>query len=147
MAKKTIIRSRFDEFETKGLTCGEGLTQQHFKDECDINYLIRHFQDIPRPEPIYGDVSAYSDLQSAIDIVNNAEEDFMLLPSEIRDRFANNPVDFYNFANDPNNLEEMYDLGLAIRPQKNSSPSSNEPPANLQTDYIAPKSSDSQKSE
>ena len=109
------IRSRFTPIQSHGLECNsdEGMTQQHFKDECDINYLLRHYNDIPAPPPVYADCSQYNDLQSCIDKVNAAAEDFQNVPSDIRARFANNPVDFFNFCNNPANLEELRSLGLA----------------------------------
>lgn len=115
---KIIIRKRFDEIKSEGLSCPpeEGMTQQHFKDECDINYLLRHYNDIPCPPPVYGDCSKYTDLQSAIDLINVAKEDFQNVPSEIRARFSNNPVEFFNFCNNPDNLEELRNLGLAEKP-------------------------------
>lgn len=116
-----MIRSRFTPVKVQGLSCDPagGLTQQHFKDECDINYLLKHYNDIPAPPPVYADCSQYSDLQSAIDMVHAAGEDFQNVPSEIRARFSNNPVDFFNFCNDPQNYEELVNLGLAT--SRNSS--------------------------
>lgn len=110
-----MIRRRFTPVRVQGLECdpAEGMTQQHFKDECDINYLLRHYNDIPMPPPVYGDCTQYSDLQSAIDLVHAAGEDFLNVPANIRARFSNNPVDFFNFCNDPNNKEELISLGLA----------------------------------
>lgn len=110
-----MIRSRFTPVKVQGLECdpAEGMTQQHFKDECDINYLLKHYNDIPAPPPVYADCSQYTDLQSAIDTVNAAAEDFQNVPADIRARFANNPVEFFNFCNNPANLEELRSLGLA----------------------------------
>lgn len=109
------IYSRYNVPKSKGLVCADGssMTQQHFRDECDINYLLRHYNDIPVPEPVYADCSQYSDLQNAIDLVRMADSDFMAVPADIRARFSNNPVDFYNFCNNPDNLEELRSMGLA----------------------------------
>lgn len=121
---KVTIRKRFDDFTTKGLKCGAGLTQQHFKDECDINYLVRHINDIPRPEPVYGDVSEYSDLQSAIDLVESGYERFNELPSQIRDDFGHDPAAFFRFANNPANYDYLVKNGLALKKEveKSSNP-------------------------
>lgn len=112
---KTIIRSRFDKVQSKGLVCGAGLTQQHFKDECDINYLVRHINDIPKPEPVYGDVSEFGDLQSAIDLVEAGYERFNELPSQIRDDFGHNAAAFFQFANNPENYDYLVKNGLALK--------------------------------
>lgn len=112
---KVQIRSRFSDIKTEGLFCPpeEGMTQQHFKDECDINYLLKHYNDIPAPPPVYGDCTQYNDLQSCIDTLKAAQEDFQAVPSEIRARFGNNPAAFFDFCNDKSNIEELRRLGLA----------------------------------
>lgn len=120
---KTLIRKRFDDISSKGLFCGEGLTQQHFKDECDINYLVRHINDIPRPEPVYGDVSEFSDLQSAIDLVENGMERFNELPSQIRDDFGYDAAAFFRFANNPENYDYLVKNGLAVKKEVENSSS------------------------
>lgn len=112
---KTKIFSRFDVPTSSGLDCSDSpsLTQQHFKDECDINYLLRHYNDIPKPPPVYGDCTQYSDLQSAINLFDAAAADFQAIPSDIRAKFGNNPVTFFNFCNNPANKDELINLGLA----------------------------------
>lgn len=109
------IRSRFTPVQVQGLECdsAEGMTQQHFKDECDINYLLKHYNDIPAPAPVYGDCTEYNDLQHCMDKVLAANEDFAAVPSEIRARFGNNPAAFFDFCNDSSNFEELVKLGLA----------------------------------
>lgn len=110
-----MIRSRFTPIEVRGLNCdpAEGMTQQHFKDECDINFLLKNYNDIPVPPPVYADCSQYSDLQSAIDMVRAAADDFAAVPSEIRARFGNSPAAFFDFCNNPDNKELLISLGLA----------------------------------
>lgn len=114
---KVEIRSRFsfDTTKCKGVECTfeESKTQPQFKDECDINYLLRHYNDVPRPEPIFGDCTQYKDLQHCMDIINAAGDDFMSLPSDIRSRFNHDPVEFFNFCNDSNNVSELVSMGLA----------------------------------
>lgn len=108
------IYKRYEVPPSKGLSCGPGLTQQHFKDECDINYIIRHYNGQTPPEPVYGDVSMFEGLQSAIDLVDSANDNFMALPSKIRDDFGHDPVAFYQFANNPQNYQYLVDNGLAF---------------------------------
>lgn len=40
----------------------------------------------------------------------------MTLPAKVRDRFSNDPGKFLAFVDDPKSREEMYELGLAKRP-------------------------------
>lgn len=101
--------------ETPELT----LAQQQFKDECDINVICERFGitgQLPvgvRP-PEYGDFTAVTDYQSAMQAVRQAEESFMAMPAKVRERFAHSPQQFLEFVADPANLEEARSLGLAM---------------------------------
>lgn len=94
-------------------------THQAFKDECDINNIVRKANSTGRlPErikenPMYGDFSAAPAYQDAMNIVVKANEQFDLLPAETRERFANKPEKFLEFAQDPKNAPEMVKMGLA----------------------------------
>ena len=112
------IFSRFDVPPSSGITCGDGLTQQHFKDECDINNILRNY--VPPvnnvPPPVFGDFST-SDLMTAYDIVRRASNNFDALDSNIRARFNNNPVELMQFLENEKNREEAIQLGLLTSPQ------------------------------
>lgn len=118
---KIKIFSRYEIPPHKGLICGAGFTQQQFKDECDINYLIRHYNGQTPPPPVYGDVSEFSDLQSAIDIVDSANDAFMALPSKVRDDFGHDMASFFAFANNPSNYQYLVDNGLALKKESSNS--------------------------
>lgn len=96
---------------------GEDLTKQSFKDECDINILMQRYQDtgmldhVNQAEPRYADVTAM-DYQEAMDIIADANSMFYALPSEIRDRFGNDPQRVLEFAEDPRNEAEAVELGF-----------------------------------
>lgn len=94
-------------------------TQQHFKDDTDINIILKRNPDITqcqyvnhRGQPTYGDFSDVAEYREALDRVLEAEEQFSQLPSQVRDRFANDPAQFLEFALDPKNLDEMAKMGL-----------------------------------
>lgn len=94
------------------------LTKQEFKDECDINVLMRHYQQTGLAPPVaagmanYGDFSQDIDFLAAQRVVVRAREQFEALPSGIRDRFNNDPARFLAFINDKANLDEAAKLGL-----------------------------------
>lgn len=46
-----------------------------------------------------------------------AENSFNMLPSEIRNRFQNDPGQLIGYLSDEKNNEEAYKLGLKIRPK------------------------------
>ena len=81
------------------LDTGEDVvTQQCFKDECDINILLTKFAVTGQlPENVrvlqYVDLRKLFDFQSSMNVIRAAEE---ALPAEVRDRFQNDPGRFLN---------------------------------------------------
>jgi len=101
-----------------GLTCPEPtLAQQNFKDECDINYIVRQFGltgELPgKPlSPQYGDFTGVLDYHSAVNAVLAAQDSFMELPAQMRSRFNNDPAELIDFLDNEGNREEAIKLGL-----------------------------------
>lgn len=100
-------------------TSGPSMTQQQFADECDYNTVLHNWQvsglltHVNPAAPQYGDLTEVPvDLLSAMDLVNQAKDEFMKLPSKVRQRFGNDPVNFLTFMQDPANVEEALALGL-----------------------------------
>jgi len=92
-------------------------TKQSFRDECDINNILRKFNvtgELPvgSVQPQYGDFSGITDYQSALNAVMAAQDSFLALPAKIRSRFDNDPALFVDFASDEANKDEMKALGL-----------------------------------
>jgi phage internal scaffolding protein len=92
-------------------------TQQHFRDECDINRILERFNvtgqlPIGSVQPQYGDFSGITDYQSALNAVMAAQDSFLELPAKVRARFDNDPALFVEFASDEANRDEMKALGL-----------------------------------
>ncbi|AXH73540.1 MAG: internal scaffolding protein [Microviridae sp.] len=94
-----------------------GRTKQSFKDECDINTILKKFQRtgllefVNDRQPQYGDVSAI-DFQESMQTVARANEIFADLPSSIRKHFENSPEQFFSFIQDPSKHAEAVALGL-----------------------------------
>jgi len=105
-----------------GLHCEDAsLTQQHFKDECDINNILRQFNVTGiLPEnalsPRYGDFTGVVDYHSALNQVIAAEDEFMSLPAELRARFQNDPAQLIAFLENAENKNEAIELGLVNKP-------------------------------
>lgn len=101
-----------------GVACEEpSLAQQHFKDECDINNILRQFNItglLPEAplSPRYGDFTGIVDYHTALNAVIAAEDGFMTLPAELRAKFDNDPENLINFLNDESNKDEAVKLGL-----------------------------------
>lgn len=72
------------------------VVQQHFQDEVDVNTIVRRF-GLTREMPagvaggVYGDFTDISDYDSALARIRRADEGFMTLPPEVRERFGNDP--------------------------------------------------------
>jgi len=106
-----------------GLRCEDATrTQQHFKDETDINNILRMFNitgQLPTKAitPKYGDFTGIGDYHSALNAVIAAEDEFMTLPATLRARFDNDPAELIEFLNNPENLDEAQKLGLVKKPE------------------------------
>lgn len=95
----------------------ESMTQQQFKDDADINEIVRRFGLTGQlPEnlrmPVSGDFTGVSDFQSAMNLVLQAQEEFMKLPAHVRERFGNDPSKLMAFLDDASNRDEARKLGL-----------------------------------
>jgi phage internal scaffolding protein len=95
-------------------------TKQSFRDECDINNILRQFNvtgqlPVGSVQPQYGDFSGITDYQSALNAVMAAQDSFLALPAKVRARFDNDPALFVEFASDEANKDEMKALGLLFQ--------------------------------
>lgn len=110
-----------------GLDTGPGLTKQSHKKSTDINLIMAKYQKTgmisfgTNERPEFMSIDGL-DFQDALDTVIIANEMFAQMPSSYRKRFNNDPKEFLDFVDDPANLEEMYDLGLATRPPPPATP-------------------------
>lgn len=106
--------------DKSGLQCDDdSLTQQQFKEESDINTIVNRFLKsgvLPNPVnmPQYVDYEGVFDFQSAMNVVRQADENFMRMDANVRARFNNSPQEFLEFFGNPNNSEEAIRLGLAL---------------------------------
>lgn len=114
------------------------MTKQSFKDECDINNIVRRFEltgqidhvNAAAAQGLYTDLPDGIDLQASLNIVAQAEAAFMALPAAARAEFNNDPVEFVEAFNNPSKeqQERFVALGLATaRPAPEAPPAP--PPA------------------
>lgn len=109
---------------TGEVTYPPSMTKQEFKAECDINNIIKAYSTTGMLKHVSANAAmgSYEDLPDSLDFqeslaqVELARQAFMTLPSKLRDRFQQDPVQFLEYMNDPANLGEMAELGL-IKPQ------------------------------
>lgn len=77
--------------------------QQQFKEEMDINTIVRRFgitAELPFGPAggMYGDFTDIVDYDSAVALVKQTDAQFMSLPAEVRERFMNDPATLVRFA-------------------------------------------------
>lgn len=126
---KLPFSTRYNHHSSPGLTCPEpSLTKQTFMEECDINNIMKRFEntgilpDLIKENPQYGDFSDPMDYQSALNTVLLAQEQFDALSSIVRERFNNDPQTFLEFTSNPDNSEELVKMGLATYPVPEPTP-------------------------
>ena len=100
----------------------DGLTEQHHTDACDINKILAQFMETgimpqTKANPQYADVSNV-DFQDMQNTLAKAKTLFEELPEQVKDRFNNEMHTFLQFAENPNNLQEMEEMGLAIKNER-----------------------------
>ncbi len=96
------------------------MTQQQFKEECDINRIMdRYLRTGVLSDPLslrgpgtYADFTEMGDYMANMNKVVEAREMFESLPAKVRERFANNPANMIEFVMDSSNKEEAIKLGL-----------------------------------
>lgn len=98
---------------------GTSLTKQSFKDSADINKILQRAQisgsvdHLTEHQASYGEFANY-DLLSHFEMLEKADAIFSDLPSEVRNEFKNQPAAFFDFVNDPANVDRLAELLPAI---------------------------------
>lgn len=98
----------------------EVLTQQSFKDECDINVLLQRYKvtGVVGAELLSSRSDAFIDVLDVGDFMDcqnrliDARNAFDSLPSSVRERFDNDAMKLVEFLSDVKNRGEAVELGL-----------------------------------
>lgn len=116
------FRTAYDRDLVEGITFDEpSMAQQHFKDECDVNNILRKYEStglithVANGTPSYGDFSSVLEFQQAQNILIEAQDAFEALPASLRKRFDNDPAVMLEFIENPDNREEAENLGLVAK--------------------------------
>lgn len=123
MAKKIIkINTQYGPKPAVNTPCpGVSRTKQSFQDECNINKIMLKYQMTGAISHVNNHGEQYGfatsdDFLTSQNIVIKAQAMFDDLPSSIRSRFSGNPEEFLEFVQNPENAEEMAQLGLTNPP-------------------------------
>lgn len=109
------------------------LTDQTFKDECDIHHIIDNFgqtglvDSVGAHDPAtlqYGDTTLLPDYETACNLVANVTSEFGELPSKIRAEFNNDPRFLLEAlgSTEPAVVARLEELGLKPKPQPEPQP-------------------------
>ncbi|QXP08257.1 MAG: internal scaffolding protein [Arizlama microvirus] len=116
--KREEIR-KFTDFNTPLGDDGRPIyvTEQGHKDECDVNNIIKKYDQtglithVANFEASYGDVKSM-DFREAMELQLQIRDKFSELPSNIRKEFDNNPEKYLAFLENPKNDAKAIEMGL-----------------------------------
>lgn len=103
-----------------GLVCDDpSLTVQSQMEDSDINVIVARFNLTGRmPDnmrvPDYVDYDGVFDFHSAQMAILRGQNEFMMMPADVRKEFDNDPQKFLEFCSLEENIPRMRELGLAI---------------------------------
>ncbi len=124
-----------EDFKTRTPEGEESRTRQSFAEDADINRIMGKWrktgfiENVTLHTPVYGDFSTGADYLEAKNALKTAQEVFDALPARVRARVHNNPAELIGFVMNPNNAEELRDLGLANAVDPEPAPEKNPPEA------------------
>lgn len=99
------------------------LAKQSFRDEANINNIMARYERTGIIEHQnkfngqYGDFTSDLDYHGAMNQVIAAQNMFETLPAKVRAKFNNDPGQFLEFADNPENSDELIEMGLASAPE------------------------------
>ncbi len=115
------------------IICGPSRTKQSFRDEVNINSIIRRFErngmvtHLNKTAPFFGDVSGITGYQDAMNKVIEAKQLFMKMSPDVREKFKNNPENMIQYLSDDKNKEEAIKLGIIKKPIEPPKPQTPKP--------------------
>lgn len=117
MAKLVFVSAYVPKERVYAEYVGVDMCKQSFKDECDVNKIVKRFETsgmlpvVEGREPEFFDCTGL-DFHRMMDVVAGAQARFDALPAHVRKRFANDPQEFVEFAQSPENRSELVKMGL-----------------------------------
>lgn len=123
------IYSRYDPPKDDGITFKKpSLTQQCFKEQCDINNILESYSQQARAmraniadllPPIdsqdFADISNMEDFLTAQNKIAKVTQIFEQMPSNVRPEFGDDPANFIAALGDSQKYSQLADLGVLNR--------------------------------
>ena len=118
---KTVISKRENGIKRYQLDFSneKSMTQQQFKQECDINSVLENYRKTgtPLPNPQFSenivDLTAYGDFQQSMDTIRESIELFEALPAALRKKMGNDPANLPSYLEE--NEQEAIKYGLMTK--------------------------------
>lgn len=130
------MQSAYHPHDRVQLDPGPGLTKQSFAKESNINLIMAKYEKtgildhLNTHEGKYDNFIGYPDYHTAMNQIRQAGEMFMSIPAGVRAVFDNDPAKFLEFAQDPENHDDLVEMGLARAqpPTSEAPPEAEKPP-------------------
>lgn len=111
----------FDNTDPKTGEVYPSMTRQSEMEACDLHNILKQFSPQGFDQLVrenaargqYADLPDDIDYQMSLNMVMAAQASFATLPSQVRERFRNDPARFLEFVGNPENAEELIRLGIA----------------------------------
>lgn len=123
------FRTQFDDYADRvspAIECHEATRTDISQFEAtDINLILERFRvtgrmDTPIHAPTYGDFTGIADFQSARRAILQAEDSFMRLPADFRAKLGNDPQQFLEYIQDPDNRQDLEKRGYVLPASKST---------------------------
>lgn len=115
---ETRIRPRGLRRRVQSHPRGQSMTKQADTEKADMNRILSRASStglLPQrvAQPLSGEIPDIESFHDAMNLIVNANNQFMALPVAIREEFRHSPEAFLDFARNPENAEKMVTMGLA----------------------------------
>lgn len=120
MDDQVNVRKRAEYIRGVTKSSGKSRTKQSFRDDCDINRIVKQhassgmYDHVNNRTATYGDFTAAAELSEALQVVAEASNSFDVLPAEVRALCGNDPVTFLSALADQETLHELVQAGLPM---------------------------------
>ena len=96
----------------------ESMTEQAHKDEVNIQRIMKRYEKtgliehVNQHQGTYVDYTNAPDYHTAMTLIANANSVFESVPARIRAEFGNDPAQFLEFMQNPDNFEKIEEYGF-----------------------------------
>jgi len=145
MSEKQISKRPNGTKRVQTLNALPSRTQMQYKDQVNVNNIMKKFKKTGSithlrnaKEGVYADLTQITDYAESLMQIKKADEAFLSIPSEIRNKFQNNPANLISYLKDPKNTEEAIKHGLLVKRENEQNQTQTKPNENASTPAQTP---------